>query len=117
MVEAMTPQETIQAIEASITENRQYLSLYEAFERLQENRDFKTVIQNGYLKDEAVRLVHLKADPNMQTPERQEAILGGINGIGQLLSFFNAMRFNANQAKKAIEAGEEQIRDIESGGE
>lgn len=74
--------------------------------RLESNRDFKKLIADGYLKDEAVRLVHLKADPSMQTPDRQAAIDRDISGIGALLQYFRTVDFMAGQAIKSIEADE-----------
>lgn len=79
----------------------------EALNRLVENRDFKKVIKEGYLSQEAIRLVHLRADPAFQTPERQAAILGQIDAISHLSAYFRTVGLNAAIAEKAIASDEE----------
>lgn len=87
---------------------------FAALERLRNNRDFKEIISKGYMKDEAVRLVHLKAAPQMCTPELQASIIKQIDAIGALDSFFNNMRHQALLAAKAIEADEETLEELRS---
>lgn len=99
-------QTELQQIELNIEQAKQIRDLGKALERLQGNRDFKDVIVSGYLSKEAVRLVHLKADPSQQSYEAQQAILKQIDGIGSLESFFRVVEFKARQAEKAIEADE-----------
>lgn len=64
------------------------LDLGSALANLRNNRDFKKLITEGYLKDEAIRLVSLKADPMMQTPEFQASIVKQIDAIGFLAQYF-----------------------------
>lgn len=110
---------SIAEIELNIKEAQEMVDLGKALERLMKNRDFTRVIKEGYLDHEAVRLVHMKADPQMQTPERQAAILRDIDGIGCLTGYFQKIRLFALQAANAIEAGEQAIEEIraEEGGE
>lgn len=100
----------IQEIEESIQESKGVVEFAEALDRLQKNRDFKKVILDGYFREEAIRLVHLKADPAFQTPDRQQSILSQIDAIGALHQYFQTTRFLAAQAAKAIEAAGE-VRD------
>lgn len=99
-------QDTVQALESNIQEARKIVDLYAAYERLLGNRDFKLVVREGYFKDEAVRLVHLKADPSMDRPDRQASIVAQIDAIGGLSSYFRTLAFNAMTAEKAIESDE-----------
>lgn len=112
----MNAQQEIQEIDKSIQEARVTVELGNALARLQSNRDFKKVIETGYFKDEAVRLVHLLSDPNMQTPEKQQAILSDIRAVGALKNYLGTVSFLANVAKKSI-AFSEEVRDelIEGG--
>lgn len=96
----------VQAIEKNIELSKQFIELDKALERLEANKDFLKVIKEGYLEKEAIRLVHLKADPAMQTPDRQLSISKSIDGIGNLLDYFRTVSFTAAQALKAIEADE-----------
>lgn len=77
-----------------------------ALDKLRSNRDFNKLIVEGYLKDEAVRLVHLKADPNMQSAESQTSIDRDIAAIGVLNQFFIITEQRARIAGK-------QMHDIE----
>ena len=99
-------QTELQQIEQNIEQAKQIRELGKALERLQGNRDFKDVIVSGYLRNEAVRLVHLKADPSMQSAESQASIVKQIDGIGSLEAFFRVIEIKARQADKAIESDE-----------
>ena len=97
----------VQQIELNIQRAKEFVEFGNAVERLRSNRDFKTVIGNGYFKEEAIRLVHLKADPIMQTADKQADIVKQIDAIGALVSFFGVAEHRAAMASKAIEADEE----------
>jgi hypothetical protein len=101
---------TVQAIEENIRQAKVIVGVGESLERLRENRDFKTVILDGYFKDEAVRLVHLKASPNMQSPDMQKSIVAQMDAIGSLSQYFTAVFQQASIASKAI-ASDEEARD------
>lgn len=105
-------QDSVQLIEENIRHAKEFVELDKALQRLMENRDFRKVIQEGYLRDEAVRLVHLRGDPAFQTPERQAAVLSQIDAIGQLLGYFRTVSFNAQAALKSIEADEAMRDDL-----
>lgn len=97
----------LQALDQSIKNAKEHIEIANALERLQKNRDFKKVILDGYLTDNAVRLVHLKADSNMQSPESQQEINNQINGIGQLLGYFTTIKQLAEVAHRSLEADEQ----------
>lgn len=99
-------QDTVQQIELNISQAKEILNLGQALSRLEDNRDFRKLIKQGYLEQEAIRLVHLKADPSYQTPERQASIDKDIAAIGGLLQFFRTVAHNAAIAVKSIEADE-----------
>lgn len=102
--------DTVQQIEESIRQHKVAVELDKALQRLTQNRDFIQVIKTGYLEQEAIRLVHLKADPFMATPERQASIVAQIDAIGGLLAYFRTIGQNAIQALKNIEQ-DEAVRD------
>lgn len=105
MVELMTDQ--LQEIELNIKQAQKLVDLGNALERLRSNNDFKKVITEGYFEQEAVRLVHLKADQNMQTAERQQSIIAQMDAIGALNQYFQTVFHRASLASKAIEADEQ----------
>lgn len=104
--------DTVQLIEENIREAKEIVELGKALERLEGNRDFRKVVKEGYLEKEAIRLVHLRSDPAFQTPEKQAAVLRAIDGIGELLTFFQSLRHSAAVASKAILADEAERDEI-----
>lgn len=107
---------TINAIEANIKQARSIIECGAALERLFANKDFKAVMLSGYMEKEAIRLVHLKADLNMQTPDKQQSVLTQIDAIGAVSSYFNNVRHQAMLAAKAIDADEATIEELRMGG-
>ena len=109
--------QTVQAIEENIRQAKVIVGTGEALERLRSNRDFKTVILDGYFKQEAIRLVHLKADPSMQSPEMQKSIIAQMDAIGSLNQYFTAVYQQATIASKAVASDEEALSEILAEGE
>lgn len=100
----------LQQIESNLKRNAVLTELGNALARLKGNRDFKKVILEGLFEDEAIRLVHLKADPNMQGIDSQKAILTQMDAIGALRQYLETLAQLAGMAQKSIEA-DEQTRD------
>ena len=100
----------LERLEANIKRSQQFVAVGESLERLYGNRDFKKVILEGYFEQEAIRLVHLKADDNMQNPESQRAILAQMDAIGSLKNHLGLLMRNAEMAGKTL-AFDEQTRD------
>lgn len=99
--------DTIQEIELNIAQAREIVELGDSLKRLENNRDFKKVIRDGYFNQEAIRLVHLKADANMQSADKQQSILRDMDAIGSLNKYFQGVFHKADMAANAISAGEE----------
>ena len=97
----------IQQIESNIRQAKKVVEFGDAIERLRGNRDFKKVIIEGYFEQEAIRLVHLKADSNMQGTESQKAIVAQMDAIGTLSQYLQTQSTLARMADKAIEADEQ----------
>jgi hypothetical protein len=100
----------IQAIEANIKEARKLVELGDAMERLKGNKDFKTLVMEGYFEKEAIRLVQAKSNPSLQSPEMQKSILTQIDAIGNLNLYFSTVAQQAAIARKTIEQ-DEAVRD------
>ena len=107
MVEPMNTEDQIKQIDRNIEAAKATLELSGALERLLTNRDFRKVIAEGYLTQEAVRLVKIKGEPAMQTSEKQAAILRDIDSIGSLHQYFNTIFMQGGIAEKQIGADEE----------
>ena len=99
----MSNQQDIIEIEVSMEDAKHAIELAEKLEKLMNNKQFKEVILEEYFKNEAVRLVGLKADPNCQTPEWKQNIENSLMAISELRMFFMKIRWQANQAEAALE--------------
>jgi len=99
-------EETLAKLDRDSKATKPLVDMGLALDKLRNNRDFIKLIVDGYLKDEAVRLVHLKADPNMDSPAHQAAIDRDISAIGVLNQYFNLVDSRARIAGK-------QMNDIE----
>ena len=99
-------------LQHSIQSSKKFVELGNALERLLQNRDFKSVLLEGYLEHEAIRLVHLKADPAMQTPAHQLSIVNQIDAIGAVSAYLNEVRRQGEMAKKIIAEAEEVLEDL-----
>lgn len=108
----MNNAQAIKEIELNIEQARTLVEFGNAMERLRNNRDFKLVIGEGYFEKEAIRLVHLKADPAMQTPANQESILKQMDAVGSLNQYFHLVFHRASMAEKAIVADEETCAEL-----
>lgn len=96
----------VAALDRSIADNTKHVELAKALERLESNRDFRKIIGDGFFKENAVRLVHAKAEPAMQSPEKQAAILRDMDAIGTLAEFFRTIRIQGDVARNSIEDAE-----------
>lgn len=99
--------EQIKAIEQNIEQAKKVIDFAQSLERLMGNRDFKRIVLEGYFQQEAIRLVHLKSDPNMQKAEAQESITNQMIAIGSLNQYFGVIFQQANMARKSLESDEE----------
>ena len=98
--------EQLQALENNITSAKGILELGAALDRLFLNKDFKLVIKTGYFEKEAVRLVHLKGAPHMQTKEMQDSVIKQIDAISTLSDYLRVVAQQANFAVNTIESDE-----------
>tara|TARA_B100001559_G_scaffold315918_2_gene318643 strand:+ start:973 stop:1314 length:342 start_codon:yes stop_codon:yes gene_type:complete len=97
----------IEQLDAAISSNRKTIEQGKALARLLVNKDFKEVILKGYFEREAVRLVHLRADPNMQSAESQASIIKQMDAISGLSDYLRVQEHLCEQATKQLAADEE----------
>jgi hypothetical protein len=105
-------QQQIASVERGIETKKQQVALNNALERLMKNKDFQKVVLQAYFTTEAVRLVSVKGDPEMQTPERQADVLRDIDGIGSLQRFFTKVERNAEYAGSSVEEDEATLDEL-----
>ncbi len=78
-------------VELAAEEARKKVDHAESLRRLMKNRDFRKVIEVGLLRERAVELVALKADPNQQSEEDQASLDREIVMVGELRQHFSAV--------------------------
>ena len=96
----------LQHLEVIIKQAQKMVDLGDALERLRNNKDFKKVIGEGYFEQEAIRLVHLMSDSNMQSPELQTAIHKQMIAVGVFRDYLETLAIRAGMARRSVEADE-----------
>lgn len=100
----------IETLEINIKAARKTKQLGKSLANLSRNSDFKSLILEGYFEKEAIRLVALKSDPNMQDAESQDSLIKQMDAIGGLRQYFSAVLQLSRMAEKAI-TDDEQTRE------
>lgn len=111
----MNNQSEIQQVEVSLEEAERIASFGEALSRLEQNRDFQSVIFEGYFKSEAARLVMLTAEPHIRG-EALENTYADIRGIAAFRQYLLARRTEAAMAAKEIEDFQTELEELRSEG-
>ena len=96
----------VKKLEAQISKLEEQIELGKAIERLQENRDFKTVIAQAFMKDESLRYLETSADTNISDKERAGAL--AIAQVGSHLKRYIAASL---QLAKVAEDGIQEYKD------
>ena len=92
----------VEQLEIEIDAARHVISLNDDLNKLFKYKPFKTVFLDQYFKEEAIRLVGLKSDPEFQTTERQIAIDRQMFAISGLNAYFNRISGAAALASQAM---------------
>lgn len=103
----MSTENDLQQIEVTLEQAQETLKRRDAVERLRNNKDWKLIVEDGYFSEEAVRLVLLKADHNMQSDELQKDIMKQIDGIGSFREFIRTIYQLGQLAQNTITADEQ----------
>lgn len=106
----ISTEQQVQHIERDIKASKKIIEVGDALSRLKSNRDFKKIVLEDYFEQEAIRLVHLKSDSNMQSTSSQEVILKQMDAIGTFKSYLQMVERNAELARKTL-VFNEQMRD------
>jgi hypothetical protein len=102
-IERLERSERIEATERSIASAKSVADVVTSLARLKSNRDFKSMVLKGYFEEEAIRLVHLKSAPSMQSVDDQRALILQIDAIGCFSNYLNTLLAKATMASKTLE--------------
>jgi len=100
----------IEEVELSITEARKMVHKRDQLFKLMKNRDFKVIVEDGYLIDEAARLVSISADSNLK--DVRDDIFTAIQGISTFRQYMHTIITMGNMAENEIRDNEELLDDL-----
>jgi len=100
----MSHNEDMKEVEISIAEAQDAIDFKRSLQNLIDNADFKKVITDGYFSREASRIVLMKADPEMQTPENQLLLNKQIDAVGFFRQFIRTQMHIGRLAEEELAA-------------
>ena len=108
----MTTDQEIQKIEVTIEECKKTIERRDALVRLQKNKDFISLIEDGFLREHAIRQVELKSHPGVQAENQQQSIDHQIIAIGSFKQYLIGIKGMGDQAEQALSADEETLTEL-----
>jgi hypothetical protein len=90
-------------LEVEIDQAKEMISLNDELQKLFNYGPFKRIIDEGFFKDEAIRLVALKMDPEFRAPDKQESVDRAMFAIGGLRAYFHRIYRVSEMAKDALD--------------
>ena len=98
---------TVEELHQRREELKKFNAKAEALTRLQNNADFKLVITDGYMEDEAIRLVHLLGDARFNSDDKKAAYREDFQermiGIARLSEYFRSIFQLSSQAQRELD--------------
>lgn len=98
---------TVEELHQRREELKEFSAKAEALTRLQNNADFKLVITDGYMEDEAIRLVHLLGDARFNSDDKKAAYREDFQermiGIARLSEYFRSIFQLSSQAQRELD--------------
>jgi len=91
----------IQTIEVTMETLKKFIKLGKHLTALQKNPDFQALIEEDYLKDKAVQLVHLRGDDTVH-PDIKEDCLKQLDAIGLVSQYLRDVAVNGKNAEASL---------------
>jgi|TARA_R110000796_G_scaffold251496_1_gene383036 hypothetical protein len=102
----------IEQIDVSIDVARKDVEKMNGLLRLIKNKDFQSLIDDGYFVNESSRLVILRADPSMQDEVSQRTINDGMTAIGHFRQYLNTVMQIGRMSEQGIKEDEETRQEL-----
>lgn len=83
---------TNQEVELEMVETQQWVSRYEALQRLERNPDFISVISEGYIKDRALNGVSMLANEGVKRQGQRGDIMEMLVAVSTLQDYFGMLK-------------------------
>lgn len=120
MSEEMNQEQQMAQIDISLDQANHSVGLWQSYQRLTQNDDFKNLIVKTYMEKEPARLVMLKTDQGMldeQSKTQLENALIGISALNQFFMSVQQLGMMAQQSINELEASKEAIYEDEMASE
>lgn len=98
----MSSREELEKLEITIEQAKKDIARKDRLARLQNNPDFKDLIEKDFMESHAIRQVMLKAHPGLQDEKNQKAIDQQISAVGQLKQYLIAVYTQGMNAEIAL---------------
>lgn len=99
----MTTQEEV---ELEMVENQQWISRWEALQRLEKNPDFINVISEGYIRDRAINGVSMLANEGVKRQGQRPDVMEMLVAVSTLQDYFRMIKNLGAIAKDELEESE-----------
>lgn len=109
--------ETVEQLENQKEHLQEQAKLYDAYERLMKNKDFRLIIMENFIVRDCARNVAASVDPNLPTENRAMAMemARAAGFLKQYLASVNAMNVNARSNLRDVEQAINEIRNEGAG--
>lgn len=98
----MADTETLRTVEITIEQAKEAIQLHEQLLSLEQNKDFKALIIDGYLHDEPARIAGMLAEPGQQGEIDQRELMGAIKSIGHIRQYLINIHRAGLSAKESL---------------
>lgn len=103
--------QNIRQLEAYIEGQKEVAAFADAVVRLQDNPDFRLVINEGFMLHQAARYAQESGDPALQPHQRQDA-LNMAQASGHLKRFLSVSVVMGNDADQSILNAQQQLEEL-----
>jgi hypothetical protein len=97
-----TTAQDLETIDLQIDEAKKKIARKDMLIRLEQNPDFRELIQKGFLESHAIRQVMLKAHPGMQSEAAQKMLEQQITAIGGFKQFLIGVYVEGSNAETVL---------------
>lgn len=98
----------ITGLEKQLASTKDLVARRDAALRLHENRDFKLLMVDGFMRDEAARYVQASGDPALSAADRADA-LAMAQASGHIMRFLSVTVVMGNQAARDVSSLQEAL--------
>ena len=97
----------VEKVQVHIDMVKEAIALSEELDTLANMPQFKTIILDGFMKDEPARLASIITDPNLLEDVDQREILGALKAVGYLGDYLRNIEKRGAQMKQALKEAED----------